>query len=203
MQKESRIIQAVPVAPGIAIGRVMLLHDSSSGNVPVTGISPDGTAAELQRFHQSLIKTKKQLQDLHEQLKLRLNEQEARIFDAHLLLVDDKTMVNEVEKNISESLFGAEYAVHMAVDKFSAAFAAVPDEYLQERALDVRDVGARIISNLSENGTPMPEYNEPRIVVAPTLTPSETAAMDREKVLAFAVETGSTTSHTAILARSL
>ncbi len=203
MQKESRIIQAVPVAPGIAIGRVMLLHNSSSGNVPVTGISPDEINAELQRFHQSLLKTKKQLQDLHGQLKRRLSEQEARIFDAHLLLVDDKTMVNEVEKNISESLFGAEYAVHMAVDKFSAAFAAVPDEYLQERALDVRDVGARIISNLSENGTPLPEYNEPRIVVASTLTPSETAAMDREKVLAFAVETGSTTSHTAILARSL
>ncbi len=203
MHKSSRIIQAVPVAPGIAIGRVMLLHDSSAGNVPVTGITAAEVETELQRFHTSLVRTKKQLNDLHEQLKTRLNEQEARIFDAHLLLVEDRTMVSEVEKIISESLFGAEYAVHLAVEKFSAAFAAVPDEYLQERALDVRDVGARIINNLSENNQTLPEYNEPRIVVASTLTPSETAGMDREKVLGFAVETGSTTSHTAILARSL
>ncbi len=203
MQKPSRTIQAVPVAPGIAIGRVMPLHNSTSGNAVVSEITPAETDREIRRFHASLTRTKEQLQNLHEQLKQRLSEQEARIFDAHLLLVDDKTMVNEVESNISQSHFGAEYAVHLAVEKFSAAFAAVPDEYLQERAVDVRDVGARIISNLSENAQSSPEYDEPRIVVAATLTPSETASLEREKVLAFAVETGSTTSHTAILARSL
>jgi len=203
MQIPSRTIQATPVAPGIAIGRVMLLHSSGSGNVPVTTVKPDDVTAELKRFHDALDITKKQLQDLREQLKLQLDEKEADIFDAHILLVDDRTMVTEVEKNISGELFGAEYSVHLAVEKFSAAFAAVPDEYLQERAMDVKDVGARIIGNLSENASGQQLYDEPRIIATSTLTPSETVGLDRERVLAFAVETGSATSHTAILARSL
>ena len=203
MHIASRIIQATPVAPGIAIGRVKLLHDSGFGNVPVTGIDASRVDSELTRFREALELTRKQIQDLRERLKAGLNEHEAGIFDAHLLLVEDRTMVAEIEHNISVSLHGAEYAVHLAVEKFAAAFAAVPDEYLQERALDVRDVGARIIGNLSEKVPAAPEYDEPRIVVAPTLTPSETVAMPRERVLAFAVETGSATSHTAILARSL
>ncbi len=199
----SRTIQATPVAPGIAIGRVMLLHSSSTGNVPVTRITAAQTGKEVKRFHDALQVTKEQIHNIREQLKLRLKAEEAEIFDAHLLLVDDRTMISEVEKNITVSLFGAEYAVHLAVEKFSAAFAAVQDEYLQERALDVRDVGARIIGNISENAAQLPEYDEPRIIAASTLTPSETVGLERERVLGFAVETGSTTSHTAILARSL
>ena len=203
MQTPSRTVQATPVAPGIAIGRVRLLHGSSTGNVPVSRIAASEVERELARFRAALELTKKQLLDLREQLKATLDESEAAIFDAHLLMAEDRTMLAEIERNISVSLYGAEYAVHLAVEKFSAAFTAVPDEYLRERALDVRDIGVRLINNLSENVPVAAEFDEPRIVAASTLTPSETVGMPRERVLAFVVETGSATSHTAILARSL
>ena len=202
MRVPSCTVQATPVAAGIAIGRVMLIHSEAQETKNVT-ITPEMVPAELERFHTALAITKKELQELQEKLRIKLNDSEADIFEAHLLLVDDRTMVAEVERSISEELFDAESAVYRAVDKFAAAFSAVEDAYLQERAVDVRDVGHRIAVNISEVGPQNLVYDEPRIVIASTLTPSETVGMNREKVLGFAVETGSTTSHTAILARSL
>ncbi len=201
MRVPSCTVQATPVASGIAIGRVMLIHKKNFGDGN-TAISADEVQLELERFHTALEVTKKQLQDLQEKLRRKLRDTEAGIFDAHLLLVEDYTMTNEVERSITEDMVDAESAIIRAVDKFVAAFSAVEDIYLRERAVDIRDVGQRIISNLSE-GEEKLDYDEPRVVIASTLTPSETIGMDREKVLGFAVETGSATSHTAILARSL
>lgn len=195
-------IQATPVSSGIAIGRVMLIH----GETPFsknTRISAEQTAGELERFHEALQITKTQLEELRSKLRNKLHDSEAQIFDAHLLLVEDRALVNEVERGITEELFDAESATYRAMEKFAAAFAAVEDVYLRERALDIRDVGNRIAANISHNGGRDLAYDEPRIIIASTLTPSETVGINREKVLGFAVETGSTTSHTAILARSL
>jgi len=202
MRIASCTVQATPVAPGIAIGRVMLMHGTAPA-VKNTVITPDQVPGELEKLHNALELTRKQLQDLRETLRKRLNDSEAGIFDAHLLLVDDKTMVSEVERGITEELFDAESSVYHAIDKFVALFSTVEDVYLQERVIDIRDVGLRLAGNISD-AVPMPlAYDEPRIVIASTLTPSETVGMNRDKVLGFAVETGSTTSHTAILARSL
>ena len=202
MRVPSCTVQAVPVAAGIAIGRVMVLHPTS---VPVKDvkITPARKDAELERFHAALEITKVQLAELQIKLREKLHNSDADIFEAHLLLVDDRTMISEVERGITEELYDAESAVYRAVDKFAAAFSAVEDSYLQERAIDIRDVGCRIIDNIADAGKQMLAYDEPRIVIAPTLTPSETVGLNREKVLGFAVETGSATSHTAILARSL
>ncbi|MBR2434873.1 MAG: phosphoenolpyruvate--protein phosphotransferase, partial [Lentisphaeria bacterium] len=195
-------VQATPVAGGIAIGRVMRIHGEVRPVHQVT-IDPADIPAELERFHAALDLTRDQLHKLQNKLREKLHDSEAGIFDAHLLLVEDKTMTMEVERGISEELVDAETAVFRAVDKFAAAFSAVEDVYLRERAGDIRDVGQRIADNLSSAGVQEFAYDEPRIVIAATLTPSETVGMDREKVLGFAVETGSATSHTAILARSL
>lgn len=195
-------VQATPVAGGIAIGRVMRIHGEVRPVHQVT-IDPADIPAELERFHAALDLTRDQLHKLQNKLREKLHDSEAGIFDAHLLLVEDKTMTMEVERGISEELVDAETAVFRAVDKFTAAFSAVEDVYLRERAGDIRDVGQRIADNLSSAGVQELAYDEPRIVIAATLTPSETVGMDREKVLGFAVETGSATSHTAILARSL
>ena len=195
-------VQATPVAGGIAIGRVMRIHGEVRPVHQVT-IDPADIPTELERFHAALDLTRDQLHKLQNKLREKLHDSEAGIFDAHLLLVEDKTMTMEVERGISEELVDAETAVFRAVDKFAAAFSAVEDVYLRERAGDIRDVGQRIADNLSSAGVQELAYDEPRIVIAATLTPSETVGMDREKVLGFAVETGSATSHTAILARSL
>ena len=121
----SRVIQASPVAPGIAIGRVMLIPSGLTVSVNFVRISPEECETEIKRFHAALDKTREQLQEITQQLKHTLNDEEARIFDAHLLLVDDRTLTSEVEKSITGDLCGAEYAVHFALEKFSAAFAAV------------------------------------------------------------------------------
>ncbi len=202
MRVPSCTVQATPVASGIAIGRVMLIHKKNFGDGNVS-IAPQEVEFELERFHKALAITRKQLQELQDTLRRKLRDTEAGIFDAHLLLVEDYTMTTEVERTISEELVNAESAIIRAVDKFVAAFSAVEDIYLRERAVDIRDVGQRIIGNLSIDGEDTLDYDEPRVVIASTLTPSETIGMDREKVLGFAVETGSATSHTAILARSL
>ncbi len=202
MRVPSCTVQAAPVAAGIAVGRVMQLHSAVQAAKTVS-ISADAVSAELEKFHAALLETRKQLQDLREKLRKKLHDNDAAIFDAHLLLVEDKTMVAEVERCISEELVDAESAVCMAMDKFADAFAGVNDVYFQERALDIRDVGGRITANLSNAEQLRQSYDEPRIVIASTLTPSETVSLNREKVLGFAVETGSATSHTAILARSL
>lgn len=202
MRVPSCTVQATPVASGIAIGRVMLLHGKDQ-SAKIVSISAENVPAELVRFRTALSETRSQLQELREKLCARLHDKEAAIFDAHLLLVEDKTLVAEVERAISEELVDAESAVCMAMDKFADAFAAVEDAYLQERALDIRDVGSRISANLTSAEQSLLTYDEPRIVIASTLTPSETVGFNRDKVLGFAVETGSATSHTAILARSL
>lgn len=195
-------VQAAPVASGIAVGRVMFLHGGVQPS-KIISIAPGEVESELNRFHEALAETKKQLRELREKLRLKLQPNEAAIFDAHLMLVEDKTLTAEVERMISENLVNAESAVGQAMDKFADAFAAVDDVYFQERALDIRDVGGRITANLTSAEQLKMNYDEPRIVIASTLTPSETVGLNREKVLGFAVETGSATSHTAILARSL
>ena len=202
MRAKGYSVQAVPVASGIAIGRVMLLP----GAVPAATdiVIPAGQVnEELARFRAALEETKKQLRELRERLREKLHDSEAGIFDAHLMLAEDKTLISEIERNITEEHFEAESAVNRAVNKIVEAFAEVEDAYLRERAVDIRDIGNRIAGNISEAEQQLIAYDEPRIVIASTLTPSETVGMNREHVLGFAVETGSATSHTALLARSL
>ena len=196
-------IQAIPVAPGIAIGRVMRFGAAMQDIPDPSPVKPSETAAEWERFLNAVEKTKQQLASLQQKLREKLDTGEAAIFDAHLLLVEDQTLTAAVRTSIMEENSNAAHAVYQAMEKFVAAFSGVADEYLRERALDIRDVAMRLIANLSETAAVNTTYDDPRILIASNLTPSETAGLDRQKILGFAVETGSATSHTAILARSL
>ena len=196
-------IQAIPVAPGIAIGRVMRIGETPREQPEPVVLAPEMAEPELARFHSALEKTGTQLAGLSDKLKQKLQDDEAGIFDAHILILEDQLLISEVEKGIKQDHFSAEYAVFATIEKFSAVFNGVNDEYLKERALDLRDVGNRILDNLSGVDVAKIAYNEPRIIIASNLTPSETVGLEREFVLGFATETGSATSHTAILARSL
>lgn len=196
-------IQAIPVAPGIAIGRVMRIGETPREQPEPVVLAPEMAEPELARFHSALEKTGVQLAGLSDKLKQKLQDDEAGIFDAHILILEDQLLISEVEKGIKQDHFSAEYAVFATIEKFSAVFNGVNDEYLKERALDLRDVGNRILDNLSGVDVAKIAYNEPRIIIASNLTPSETVGLEREFVLGFATETGSATSHTAILARSL
>jgi len=201
MAVETQTIQAIPVSPGIAIGRVLQVH--AAGHRPeARRIPAEGVAAELRRFDAARAATRGQLAALQEKLRGRLVG-EADIFDAQLLLVDDRMLLSGVEHRIRDEHYCAEYAVYAAADHFASVLGAVSDEYLRERAADLRDVAGRLLENLSEAEAKTPEMDVRRIIAAPVLTPSETARLDRDKVLGFAVETGSATCHAAILARSM
>lgn len=206
MALPTQTIQALAVSPGIAIGRTMRVTGQTRYREPEPHrITEDEIPAELSRLSAALALTRTQLVELRQEVRNKLKAQEAEIFDAHIMIVDDRTMIAEAEKGIREKHYVAEYALYLASEHFANVFAGMADEYLRERAADIRDVSARILSNLTNihvHGHEI-DLDDRRIIVAHNLSPSETAQLDVEKVLGFAVETGSVTSHTAILARSM
>ncbi len=203
MLSPSCTVQAIPVAPGIAIGGIMRVGGTPRELPEPVVLAPEMAVPEMARFNSALEKTRLELCALRDELRQRLADSAIGIFDAHILLLEDQLLLSEVHKGIQQDHYSAEYAVYATIEKFYAVFGAVDDEYLRERAVDLRDVGNRILDNLSGVDVAAVAYNEPRIVIASNLTPSETVGLDRNFVLGFATETGSATSHTAILARSL
>ena len=202
---EEITIQAAAVSPGIAIGRVWPLHgkfraDASPQDRTITDAEVPG---ELDRFHRALAETRNELIALREELDRKLQNGDAGIFDAHLMIVDDRGMNAAVDTMIRDGHKSADCAFFRTSERYAAALAATDDEYLRERAADIRDVSGRIRRHLEHQASADRELADRRIIVAPDLTPSETAGLDRSKVLGFAVETGSAVSHTAILARSM
>ena len=198
-------LQVTAVSPGIAIGRVCPLHGKFRADTPPEDrtIGDDEVPGELDRFHRALAETRSELIALREQLDRKLQNGDAGIFDAHLMIVDDRGMNAAVDTMIRDSHKSADYAFFRTSERYAAALAATDDEYLRERAADIRDVSGRIRRHLENQPSEPGGPTDRRIIIAPDLTPSETAGLDRNKVLGFAVETGSAVSHTAILARSM
>ena len=192
----------IALAPGIAIGKVLPLHASTRNQVPEKRCVTDAEA-ETARFHVALKETEVQLASLRDELKNRLHEKEAGIFDAHLLLCADRAILNDVKKMIAADGCCAEYAVYVVSEKYFEVLKNLQDAYLSERAGDIRDVASRIIANLTDCEIRSLGMDDKRIIASHTLVPSETATLDKKKILGLIVETGGETSHTAILARSL
>jgi phosphotransferase system enzyme I (PtsI) len=130
---------------------------------------------------------------------------EETIFEAHLMVLEDRVLVDEVTRVISRDKINAEHAYHTVAEKYASALAAVDDEYLRERVADMRDVMSRVLSNLlgRAHGADLRHLSEPCVIVSHDLTPSDTAQIDRKNVLGFGTDIGSKTSHTAIMARSM
>ncbi len=201
-----QIFEAMPVSPGIAIGRAYpFVRDiTRSAALDDRHIEPGETENQVLRFRTALAETRKDLVELREQIHSRLNSAEAGIFDSHLMLVDDATMLEEVINCIRKDLRSADYALFQTVAHYVSVFSAMPDEYLRERAADIRDVAGRIRAHLdNDDSGQLEQMTDRRIIVAKDLTPSETVLLDKEKVLGFALENGSSTSHTVIVARSM
>lgn len=196
-------LQGIAVSPGIAIGRVMKI--AGPGNAPPEriDIAESAVDAELERLRAAIDVTAEQLASLQRELRQKLNNLDADIFEAHLMLVHDKTFVGEIERRIKNGKCNAEYGLYEALEHFQKVFATIQDEYLRERALDLRDVGTRLMENLTDVRDAMLGLDDRRVIVAASLTPTETARLDTSRVLGFVLENGSVTSHTAILARSL
>lgn len=198
------MLRGIPVSQGVSQGRVVVLNRSRI--VPAkAGFETDDQAGEGARLQTALAETRKQLTAVQERLRDEFGAKESQIFDAHLLVLEDPALMEEVGRQIRDEHHTPEYAFYTASEKYAEALSAVDDSYLSERAADIRDVTQRVLGNLM--GQPqragVSDLTEPCIVVANDLTPSDTAQLDPAKVLGFVTEVGSRTSHTAILARSL
>jgi phosphoenolpyruvate-protein phosphotransferase (PTS system enzyme I) len=200
------IYHGIGASPGIAIGKVLLIKEHSTSYVkpPDTNIKAEQIDSEIKKFENALDKTRLELEDLQKRVLNKLQTHEASIFDAHLLIVDDQMLAHEVHDNIRNQLIPAECAFFKIMERYVTAISVMKDAYIKERVADIKDVASRVLANLQETSRPVLDYIEDmRIIIAHDLTPSDTVLLDRKKVQAFAIESGSNTSHTAILARSM
>jgi phosphoenolpyruvate-protein phosphotransferase (PTS system enzyme I) len=201
--KQETVLQGTPVSPGIGIGPVHVVARGFSAP-EVYEISEKDVPAEQDRFRAALEETKTQLDELQERIKAISGEEESRIFEAHLMVLEDRAMLDRVADAIATRRQNAEFAFYAVMQHFLEAMRRVPDPYLRERTADLEDVCQRVLRNFREEEVPRhAEPDEQHILVAYDLTPSDTAAINRRHVLGFATELGSVNSHTAILARSL
>ena len=197
-------LRGIPVSEGVSRGRVVVLnrHRIVPAKTSFETLNPE---AEEARFLAALDKTRQQILEIQKRLHDKIGAKQSLIFDAHLLVLEDPAVLEEVNRKIREEKLSSEYALYNATEKYAEALSAVDDSYLSERAADIRDVIQRVLGNLTGQSKQygLKDLTEPCIIVANDLTPSDTANLDSEKVLGFITEIGSKTSHTAILARSL
>lgn len=204
LHKGEKIFRGIPVSPGVCRGKLRVLRKTDAA-VPRHTLAEEEIPAELDRLERALVDTRHQILEVQRKVREVMGADEGSIFDAHLMVLEDRVLVDEVSRHIRQHQVNAEHAYHAVAEKYAAALAAVDDEYLRERVADMRDVTARVLSSLlgRAHGHDLSQLGEPCIIVSQDLTPSDTAQMDRTKVLGFGTDSGSKTSHTAILARSL
>lgn len=194
-------IRGLGVSPGLAVGRVYF-HRKLLVEPELETVAPEQAGHEWERFERAVSQTKAQLQELLDRAADDAGAEQAGIFEAHLLMAEDPTLVSEVERGIRGEHLRAEGAFYRVMEHYMAAMRKFDDAYLRDRVTDLDDVTRRVLANL--RGEPRLGGAEfEHVLLAHDLAPSETMEMDRAHLLGFATEAGSPTSHTAILARSL
>ncbi len=191
----------ISASRGIVVGKAFL-RDAEVVVVPTTKVAPGAIDDEIQQFRTALASTRSELDAIRANLAERIGEDHARIFDAHMLILDDDTIVEETISRVRKTRLNAAAAFKSVVDKVLESFGEMEDEYLKERYVDVRDVKRRVLAHLMGTRRGQDGPTEPSVIVAPDLAPSDTAQFERRLTLAYVTDSGGRTSHTAILARS-
>ena len=202
--KGERVFRGIGVSAGVCRGKVLILHRTRR-IITRREIAADAVAPEVTRFEKALAQTRRQISDVQRQVIEKMGAKEGDIFEAHLLMLEDRLLVDEVIRMIREQKTSAEHAFHEVSERYVGALAAIEDEYLRERAGDMRDLTVRVLDNLLETKSELDlrKLTEPCILISHDLSPSMTAQLDKKFVLGFATDIGGHTSHTAIMARSL
>jgi len=203
-QEKSEIaIKGIGVSPGIAVRQAQLLAAHTQKAVQ-RSITPEEVPFEITRFEEALIATHDQIKLIQKQVGQILGDSHASIFDAHILVVDDRTFIEDVIRNVKTDLVNVEPVLQNVANRYADMLSKVKDSYLSERAADIRDVTKRIMDNLAgETLNQMAQITDSCIVVAHDLSPSDTATIDKQLVRGFVTDLGSETSHTAIMAKAL
>ncbi len=198
-----RTFQGIGVTPGVVIGNAFLFGTEKDAVIK-RHITAEQVPLEIARFEDALIRTRRDILDIQRKISERLGFEHAEIFNAHLLVLEDRALIEEVIKKVERARYNIEYIFQQVGKKYAEIFSKIEDDYLKERASDIRDVTRRVLLNLlGKKRQDISKLEKEVIIVAHDLSPSDTALMHKEKVIGFVTDIGSPTSHTAIMARSL
>ena len=201
----SQVIEkGIIASPGIRIGKAFLYHGQTIIIRKYT-IREDEVSIEISRFEKAVEQTKNEIKAIQEQIASSLSKDMGDIFTSHIMVLEDPQIEEKVRTTIIEKKRNAEWAINDISMELTNSLSGIKDEYLRERIIDISDINKRLISNLqkTESSSTLQNIDEEVIVFAPDLTPSETAEMNREHIIAFVTDRGGRTSHTAIMARAL
>ncbi|MFT6236003.1 MAG: phosphotransferase system enzyme I (PtsI) [Lentimonas sp.] len=201
--KEEIILEGIAASPGVAHGTA-LLYLQKELDVPSYDLQPEAIDAEIERFDQAILQTREEITAVRHKVAASLGEGEARIFDAHLMVLEDGALLDEVNSELRSTNKNVESCYHQIAERYISFFSSMEDEYLKDRVTDIRDVSRRLLHNLiGTNKSNLGELAAHSIIVSEDITPSDTADMDRSKLLGFITDAGGQTSHSVIMARSM
>ena len=196
-------LKGIAAASGISVG-VAYKVGKEEFVVPKEVISDAYIPLQIQLFEEALIKTRREIIELQKRIGAEMGQDEAQIFDAHLLVLEDRMLIEEVISRLKKDKLSVAFIFQEVLKKYVSVFAKIEDEYLKERIADINDVGKRILRNLlGKERKGLGDLKDKVIVVAHDLSPSDTAAMHKKNVAGFITDIGGKTSHTAIMAKSL
>ncbi|MBI4707998.1 MAG: phosphoenolpyruvate--protein phosphotransferase [Candidatus Omnitrophica bacterium] len=196
-------LKGIAAASGICIGLAYKVGREEL-SIPKDAIREQDIPLQIQIFEEALIKTRREIIELQKRISSEMGQEEAQIFDAHLLVLEDRMLIEEVISRLKKEQVNVAFIFSEVLKKYIDVFSRIEDEYLKERISDINDVGRRILRHLlGAERKSLADLKERVIVVAHDLSPSDTAAMHKQNVAAFVTDIGGKTSHTAIMAKSL
>ena len=196
-------LKGIAAAPGISIAKAYKVGKEEF-DIPKEPIRPDEIPLQIQLFEEALIATRKEIIELQKRISKDMGQEEAQIFDAHLLVLEDRMLIEEVISRLKKEQINVSFIFSEVLKKYIAVFSKIEDEYLRERTADLNDVGKRVLRHLlGKEHRGLKDLKERVVVIAHDLSPSDTAAMHKQLVCAFVTDIGGKTSHTAIMAKSL
>ncbi len=202
-QEGEQVFRGIPVSGGVARGRVLVLGKANE-SIPRYEVKEEEVSGEVERLEAALVQTRLELIEVQHEVEAAMGAKDASIFDAHLMVLEDRTLIDEVVRLLHSERWNAERAFYEVSERYATALGGIADDYLRERAADMRDVTTRILNHLQgRKEESLQDLKVPSIIVCHDLMPSTTARLDKRMVLGFATDGGGKTSHTAIIARAL
>lgn len=199
-----KTLKGIAASTGIVIGKARLFNNYEELRVSKEPIDEKAIPNEIMRLEDALTRTRAQILKIQHQMSEEMGREHAEIFDAHLMVIEDRTLIEEIISRIRTEKICVEYIFSQVLKKYTAAFSRIGDEYLRERLVDINDVARRILRNLvGAEKSALEQMKEDAILVAYDLSPSDTASMHKKHVIALVTDIGGRTSHTAIMAKSL
>ena len=201
-QSKEIVLKGIPASPGICHGDAMLFAQINI-DVPLYQISEDEVSLERERFQKAILATREEIIQIRDQVSNSLGDDEALIFDAHLMVLEDNALITETIQHIEQNKQNVEYSFNAVVERYINFFKTIEDEYLRERVSDIKDVSRRVLNHLvgAKKNTSL-STPQNRIIVSEDITPSQAVSFNKDNLLGFITDSGGATSHFVIMSRS-